>query len=874
MKGFRRFDDLSWKYMLTYKKRTIYTILGIMLAVFLFFGAGTIYVSIRHANFLKAVYQYGDYDCSAEVTPSEYASLKESDRIQEMLVCHEDYFNCIEKEDAESDDMNGVTSIYYALNYDQDIMKMELLEGRYPENDRELMICNEVAELYNYQVGDTIPIYYSEYWDGDVKAADEYREALDYLREKEEEDGKERYDYSIEDVFTKKAAANSYLVCGIYGKKVTNREYMPKYNVMYSCLNVDNGYSTLSVYIKLKKHESVSALVKETNIDLLEHTGKISLEGDFAYTDLEYILFVMAFAILFWIGVIIIRNSFVTSVAERSRDYGILRCMGTSQHKLRRLLIREGLLEVFAGYILGIALTVLAIEVGRSIPSIRGLLYSIGIYDFFHVKFNVWITLGSLLLVLGAVLFSLIEPARQLGAVSPISAILGHLNIRKEHFRKRDGSFFRKILGVEGEYAYKNVLRNRGKFVAAMVGTAVSVVGIVISFSLLNIMQYVLDVDKLQDMYSGNAEFNKESDITNASIEVFGRDLEELDSIEAAYPVFGMETEMYSDTDIGKLTADDKDNIFLHGIEEAELQELEPVLLEGSLDMEAFRKGGVIICRNRLINVLVAGEYIKNMRVIESQQEVHVGDTVLISQESMYVSRQLSDAEWQEETKENLAKVGYMECPVIAVIDYYPGKITSTNDVLMDKAYYQATYGADKANGTGLHEIRLKYSKDYDNVEVTEFLKEHLSYNIQSDDVLDSIMEMKGYQQLILILAVVIAGIGAVNIFSTLSANITQRQSELKVLHAVGMSRKQIWKMLGLEGALAAIFGSIIGILIGILIGFLLTLFAQELKDGFAYYGVKYQLPVIGILLSFLLAGVITGGSLLVAYRDMKLWEE
>ena len=42
MKHFRRFDDLTWKYMKAYKKRTIFTILGVMLAVFLFFGSGTI----------------------------------------------------------------------------------------------------------------------------------------------------------------------------------------------------------------------------------------------------------------------------------------------------------------------------------------------------------------------------------------------------------------------------------------------------------------------------------------------------------------------------------------------------------------------------------------------------------------------------------------------------------------------------------------------------------------------------------------------------------------------------------------------------------------------------------------------------------------
>ena len=49
MRGFRVFDDLFWKYMLAYKKRTIFTVLGITLSVILFFGSGTVYTSIYQA---------------------------------------------------------------------------------------------------------------------------------------------------------------------------------------------------------------------------------------------------------------------------------------------------------------------------------------------------------------------------------------------------------------------------------------------------------------------------------------------------------------------------------------------------------------------------------------------------------------------------------------------------------------------------------------------------------------------------------------------------------------------------------------------------------------------------------------------------------
>ena len=118
------------------------------------------------------------------------------------------------------------------------------------------------------------------------------------------------------------------------------------------------------------------------------------------------------------------------------------------------------------------------------------------------------------------------------------------------------------------------MLRNKGKFIAAVVGITVSVVGIIISFSMVEIMKYVLDADDLKDTYSGTASFFSTEGLSNEKIMQLTEELETLDSITDAYPVFGILTEVYGASGVETLSKETTDFNFLHGIEEEELQSL------------------------------------------------------------------------------------------------------------------------------------------------------------------------------------------------------------------------------------------------------------------------------------------------------------
>lgn len=114
-------------------------------------------------------------------------------------------------------------------------------------------------------------------------------------------------------------------------------------------------------------------------------------------------------------------------------------------------------------------------------------------------------------------------------------------------------------------------------------------------------------------------------------------------------------------------------------------------------------------------------------------------------------------------------------------------------------------------------------------------------------------------------LAIVIALIGIAN---TLSLSILERTRELGLLRAVGMSRRQLRRMVRVEAAIIAVFGTLVGLVVGVLFSLALSVpLASQFDDLF-----KYALPV-GQLVAITIAAALAGllAAWLPARRAAKL---
>jgi len=114
----------------------------------------------------------------------------------------------------------------------------------------------------------------------------------------------------------------------------------------------------------------------------------------------------------------------------------------------------------------------------------------------------------------------------------------------------------------------------------------------------------------------------------------------------------------------------------------------------------------------------------------------------------------------------------------------------------------------------------------------------------------------------LLALAIVIAVIGIVN---TLGLSVIERTRELGLLRAIGLTRRQLRRMVTLESVAIAVLGAVLGMVLGVVFGVLLR---QALSDDLTSLG----LP-LGQLAMFLVIAVVVGvlAAVIPAVRASRL---
>ena len=102
---------------------------------------------------------------------------------------------------------------------------------------------------------------------------------------------------------------------------------------------------------------------------------------------------------------------------------------------------------------------------------------------------------------------------------------------------------------------------------------------------------------------------------------------------------------------------------------------------------------------------------------------------------------------------------------------------------------------------------------------------------------------------LLLALSVLIAVLGIVN---TLALSVLERTRELGLLRAVGMSRRQVKRMVRVESVLVAVFGGLLGLAVG-------AVFGVALQRALVNEGVTELAFPVGQLAVYLLLAAVAG---------------
>ncbi len=116
------------------------------------------------------------------------------------------------------------------------------------------------------------------------------------------------------------------------------------------------------------------------------------------------------------------------------------------------------------------------------------------------------------------------------------------------------------------------------------------------------------------------------------------------------------------------------------------------------------------------------------------------------------------------------------------------------------------------------------------------------------DENADQINQVLGLFYALLAMSVIISAFGIVN---TLTLSIFERTRELGLLRAVGMTRRDVRRMVRYESVITAVFGALLGLVLGIFFAFVVI---QALEGE----GITFSLP-IGQILTLLIFAIVVG---------------
>ena len=180
---------------------------------------------------------------------------------------------------------------------------------------------------------------------------------------------------------------------------------------------------------------------------------------------------------------IVIYNSFAISVMERKKQFGLFSSIGATKRQLRKTVFYEAFIVGLIGILLGLLSGFLGIWIVLKIVNYLLIFPNAFAIELNLVVYPLFIIIPIIFMIL-VIIFSAFLPAKRASKITPIEAIRLNDDIKIKSKKVKTNKLVRKIIGIEGDIALKNMKRNKRKYRITMVSLFISVV-LFISFSTL-----------------------------------------------------------------------------------------------------------------------------------------------------------------------------------------------------------------------------------------------------------------------------------------------------------------------------------------------------------------------------------------------------
>lgn len=833
-------NKLTYKNLKLNKKRTIVTIIGIMLSVALITAVSSLLVSFRASliNYKKidSNYHFGFKNIPKE----DLESLKNNRNFKSFYITTNLGY-------AKVDSQNEYKPYAYVIGLDKNAtssINLTLLKGRMPQNSNEIVIPRHLKTngKVDYELGEVITLEIGKRTTSDGYVLDQSNPYHEDKKEKIVDTKKQEFKvvgiierpntgvepheapgYTVYTYLDNYDNSNNYDMYVYYTKNGLKNNYQVTADILgidYKILkDTENGN-------KVKSQEMIDRYdseMKNAKYDFFSNHYLIILEtNSFSSNDTFTVLFYMGMiviVIIIVVSIFCIKNSFDISITEKIKQYGMLASIGATSKQIKKNVYYEGFLLGIIGVPLGIICGILATFILIIISNyyLKDALENSLKLIF---KTNLLAIVFSVLLSIITIYLSCRKSAKKASKISPITAIRGNNAIKINRRKVKSPKYIKKIFGIGGDVSYKNLKRNKSKYRT----TVISIIVCVAAY--IGLSAFIGLAFKAIKLEVGEIE-------TNINLSVDSSDEKVIDEI-----VNQDNVKRYTISKSLSLLIDSKKTTDkfreVYYFEEGDKQLLQVITLGDKEYKNYIKKLNLkyedVKDKGILINEIINYEYKDNQEI---KEEIDVFN---------YKEKDTIDATDSKDKKFNIeiAKItnenpfGYKNrySPLLVVSDEYIKKfnVDGTIHVFIDSS------DADKLQ------------------QVAEELLKNKDYYLENQD--KNYRTVKSLYTLVAIFLygfiIVIALIGITNIFNTITTSMELRSREFATLKSIGMTNKEFSNMISLETLFYGIKSLFIGIPIGIIISMLLhkVLIGNNIR-------LKYQLPISGILISSIVVFIL-----------------
>ena len=466
-------NRLTIKNLKLNKKRTMVTIIGIILATTLITSITTLVSSFRKSMIEYQKVTQGNYHYQyINLQKDDLKNLENNTNIEKTFITQN--VGYIKLENAYSFAKSYASIIEFSKEALENL-NIQLFEGRFPQNSNEILIEKEMNIMgkLDWKIGDEVELNISKTQNDSSKTND---------------------------------LIKTYKIVGTIAKPIDNIETVQSqnYTIISYLDNIQNENINAFVrYKNLINNKEINQYeYKENNTLVALESGKI--EGDMSFAYLIAIIFI---AIIIVASVYCIRNSFEISITERIQQYGILSSIGATSKQLSYNVFFEsfilGLIAIPIGIIFGISLIFILISMVKQFFG-SNLFGTDFLFDINVMSIVITIFFDSLTIYLVAR-----KTAKKAAKITIIEAIRSNQDIKINAKKMKYPYFIKNIFGIGGEIAYKNLKRNNKKYRTTIISIIVS---IMLFVSISSFTQYAfksLDSYKLNYNVSVQAQGNK-----------------------------------------------------------------------------------------------------------------------------------------------------------------------------------------------------------------------------------------------------------------------------------------------------------------------------------------------------------------------------